>query len=812
MEDYSIEIKRKYPGSIVERFLSHCISAPHNPCLLSATSSHTYGEVQKQSSAIQQLLTERGTKAASHVVVIGAREPALTILLLAILKAGASFTIIDPKYPQIRIQQQIDYLCPQTIVNLQTEAPTFTCSKKTTLAPIQITRAEVDLLLGKSLNDFEINIPPVFPHADDILYINFTSGTTGIPKAIWGSHCPVTHFLEWQSKTFNVAPNDRVSVLSGLSHDPILRDLFLPLWAGASSHFPPTDIYESPGRLLSWIKNSAISIIHITPSLARIAVIAPELESNTPSRLRLAFFGGEPLEHQVATRFLSTFGGCSILNCYGATETPQVMAFQRLTLDDFANPSFRVPIGKGIDGVQILLLGDDNQLAQTNKRGEICIRTPYRAHRVEDIEHQESKQFQVNPFNANDTNDLIYRSGDIGEMDESGNIYIYGRTDRQVKIRGYRVDIAEIEKHLAAITEITAFEVLYKKLNGNHILAVAYSVTNENSTTPDSIRERLSNTLPSFMVPGLILQVDTIPLTPNGKLDRNALEEIVFGSQSIQQSPGQQQSTRVRELISILQRIAHTSQIEVSTPLTSLGLDSIRVVELFCELRKFGREDLSIAEFLSCKTVGDLLQPRTACRTPSKQASVISNSPQDDRPLIVHQSPSNIRRNTVLFSRNESLFRGAANRILQLLARIAPDRIRIWLHRMRGVSISNDVSIGYDTIIETAYPQLVKIGKFVNIGMRVTIIAHFRGMKQLNDGPSVILGDDSFIGPGAIILPNVTIGTGAVVASGSIVTSSVESMTMVQGNPARPVAKVGVPLSRNCTYDQFISALHPIED
>jgi acetyltransferase-like isoleucine patch superfamily enzyme len=157
--------------------------------------------------------------------------------------------------------------------------------------------------------------------------------------------------------------------------------------------------------------------------------------------------------------------------------------------------------------------------------------------------------------------------------------------------------------------------------------------------------------------------------------------------------------------------------------------------------------------------------------------------------------------------REETFLRGSINRLLQLLARILPggESIRIMLHRARGVHIGRNVFISEDVILETACPNLITIEDRVSIGIRTIIIGHFR---ELNEG--VRIESDVFVGPGVIILPNVVIGRGAVVAAGSVVTRSVPPMTVVQGNPAVPVARCGVPLGPNVTQREFSRQLKPL--
>lgn len=154
----------------------------------------------------------------------------------------------------------------------------------------------------------------------------------------------------------------------------------------------------------------------------------------------------------------------------------------------------------------------------------------------------------------------------------------------------------------------------------------------------------------------------------------------------------------------------------------------------------------------------------------------------------------------------DPLFRGAWNRVLQLLARIGPGARtwRVMLHRWRGVKIGKNVWIGYDAIIETSYPHLVTILDGAAIGMRATIIAHFR------EEQGVTIQEDAFVGPGVIILPGIVIGQGAVVTAGSVVTKSVPPMTVVRGNPAKPVANIELPLTKEISLKEFAKNLKPI--
>ena len=162
--------------------------------------------------------------------------------------------------------------------------------------------------------------------------------------------------------------------------------------------------------------------------------------------------------------------------------------------------------------------------------------------------------------------------------------------------------------------------------------------------------------------------------------------------------------------------------------------------------------------------------------------------------------------------RTEALLPGAARRVFGLLALYLPGAmsVRVRLHRLRGVSVGDDVFIGTDVMIETAHPYLVRIGSHVQIGARTTIVAHQQGEPVAAGAYSVEIGDNAYIGPGALLLPHVRIGDGAVVHAGSVVTRSVAPMTMVRGNPATPIARCGVPLRGDTALRTFYRALRPL--
>jgi acetyltransferase-like isoleucine patch superfamily enzyme/acyl carrier protein len=250
-------------------------------------------------------------------------------------------------------------------------------------------------------------------------------------------------------------------------------------------------------------------------------------------------------------------------------------------------------------------------------------------------------------------------------------------------------------------------------------------------------------------------------------------------------------------LTGIFSQVLGVDEVGIHDDFFDLGGHSLLLAVLRAQVEKEFDTSFSLQTFFQAPTVAQL-------------ATIL----REDEPRIpppVERERRRTRRRRV----RETFWTGLRNRLFQLIALYAPGRnsTRVWLHRKRGVRIGNYVTIGQFVIIDSAYPSLVSIGNNVMVGTRSLLMAHFGGAvdnPRTRHEPSIRIEDNVHIGPGAIILPNVTIGQGAVVTAGSVVNSSIPPLTMVQGNPARPVARCGVPLRGN-RYERFIRHLEPLE-
>jgi len=720
------------------------------------------------------------------VVIFGERSPFLAMAMISVMRAGLTFSIMDPSYPTANILKKIDYVGANiylTCENKEIVSGDILSKFKTGLniaeeyQKYMSTKDESTLLHNKGIDD-----------TANLMYVSFTSGTTGIPKAIWGNYNPVAHFLQWQIKTFAIGAHDKISVLGGLAHDPILRDIFLPLEAGATGYFPNEKLYYRPGKLFEWLRDNEITVVHATPSICELIFTLPDnVVDNALPALRVVFLGGEKLHSNLVRKVFKFAPNVTIVNCYGATETPQVMSYFVVTIENIGIREGYVPIGKGIDDVQLLVLTDGMALCDIEEKGQIYIRTPYRAVKVETINMEEHDCYCKNPF-AEQKDDLLYKTGDIGFYDKEYNVNILGRADRQMKIRGFRIDLNEVEKEIATVVYVENVVVDIDEAGASSNIVAFIMLKKDVVVKKEKIKADLKDIMPLYMVPEKIEVVNEFPRTANGKVDVALLKKKnLTNSQGIIKN----------KMLLLLADVG----IRFEGDRVATEIDSLKAIELACKIQNEYSVEINVALLMASKTVNDFVA--IEAMVTRKKIGAGELQPQKNEKYLIEKKGT-------IFPKNENLLRGIFNRLLQVVSRVAPDVVRVKCHKMRGVKIGRNVSIGYDSIIETSYPYLVQIKDNVNVGMRVLIIGHFRGQNRSLGKPTVVIEDYAFVGPGVIILPNVTIGRGAVVAAGSIVNSSIPEKAFAIGNPAKVVAICDVALSGMATYDDFLKGIKPV--
>lgn len=580
--------------SPVEKFLQHARTSPSVTAIRYGEKCISYGEVERASAQVRNGLRVRGIGRHDAVAIIALRRPALVSILLGVLRAGAVFTLIDAAYPVQRISGVLRALKPRAVIDM-----TGTGDGVSEYIPQVVSEFGCEHLLSMDAF-FKEDVPQVEDDHSTAYraYVAFTSGTTGVPKGIAGTFGPVAHFVDWYLREYEVSSADVFSMLSGLSHDPLLRDIFVPLAAGATIAVPEQDIVSNPRVLLKWFGENRVTCAHLTPAMVRL-MLSSRSDELLPD-LRLAGIGGDRLTGDVVQSLWATAPQVQVVNFYGATETPQVMATYPVQRQVPLPPV--MPIGSGIEGVQLLVLGEHGQICPPGQCGQIAIRTPHLSEGY--INASESAAFCINPATA-DEQDRIYLTGDKGRYRADGTVEYLGRLDQQIKIRGFRIEPVEIQSAIREIEIVSDAVVVPAQDPQGDSCLVAYAVLRENPAGwQDILRGSLRLKLPDYMVPALVISIPEIPLTPNGKVNRSALPDPAgFWVSKNFVAP---RTDLEREIADIWQSVMKREQIGVEDHFFDIGGHSLLAVQIVARVKEKYKVEFSMRRLFEVATIAGM--------------------------------------------------------------------------------------------------------------------------------------------------------------------------------------------------------------
>jgi amino acid adenylation domain-containing protein len=602
----------QWAGSVHKRFSEQARRIPEHTAIVDKFGSWNYGELEQYSNKIAGYLRSQGIRAGDVIAIYGHRSAGLVLGLLGILKAGAAFLVLDSRYPTERLIKMLEESSPRGWLQMEAAGPvaeelnTYVDSLNVVCRfTIPRLKKEIETVLqNQAMEALQIE---VFP--DDRAYITFTSGTTGQPKGIIGTHRPLSHFLEWHCREFNLKESDRFSMLSGLSHDPLLRDIFTPLWLGAMLCIPDPDELLIPEKIRNWMGTQQITVAHITPAVGQLLIEAENGGDSNKKRflsLRYVFFGGDILTYGLVKKTCGMAPKVTCVNFYGATETPQAMGYHVVNVQKEENRLWeRIPLGKGIEGVQLLVLNYACKLAGVGELGEICVRTPYLTKGYLNDEILTGEKFIYNPF-TNGGEDRVYRTGDLGHYLPGGSVMFYGRADRQVSIRGFRVELGEIESQLRELDIINNVVVELREDHPDDKRLVAYYVAKSGcDISISNLRKYLHSKLPDYMVPQHFVRLESIPISPNGKVNRNALPkpdfEKITGNQY--EAP---QTEMERKIAAIWQEVLKYKNVGIHDDFFELGGHSLLATQVMSRIKQLLNIEIPLRSLFETRTVSSL--------------------------------------------------------------------------------------------------------------------------------------------------------------------------------------------------------------
>jgi amino acid adenylation domain-containing protein len=623
LPDPNEDLNDSWEGAIHTVFSQQAERVPDQLATVDPNEAWTYGELDARTNQIAHYISESGIKPKDVVAIYAHRSSELVLALLGILKAGAVFVILDPAYPSsrlisyLRIGKPRGWLQMQGAGKLPDELQAYL--DRLALAcrlelPVR-KEALSELLLANSQADLGIAV-----EANEPAYIAFTSGSTGEPKGVLSRHGPITHFLPWQKEAFDLGESDRFSMLSGLAYSHLHRDVFTPLALGATLYVPPGEVARDPEQLTEWLRANSISVLHLTPALGQLLLTAG---TQPLPAVRRILFGGDVLTTGQVAQTRAIAPNATIGSFYGATETQRAVGYYEIPNDFTSNnvdANQPMPLGRGIKDVQLLLLNSFGHLAGVGELAELYVRSPHLAEGYIEDERLTEEKFLTNPFTS-DPNDRLYRTGELGRYLPDGNVAWAGRNDRRVNIRGFRVELAEVEAVLnqhPIIRESVVVarsenqvrpENLKSKIENQefNLCLVAYVVAEEEGESLiDLLRSFLGARLPDYMVPGYFVILDRLPLSPNSKVDYQALPPVEQSLTRFTDSFVAARDDIEAKLCEIFSQVLGIEQVGVNDNFFRLGGHSLLAARAAAYIKEAFGVGVELRVFLESPTVTTL--------------------------------------------------------------------------------------------------------------------------------------------------------------------------------------------------------------
>ncbi|MFN8178104.1 MAG: amino acid adenylation domain-containing protein [bacterium] len=519
LPDPAAPLSDGWRGSVPALFAAHARAHPSAPAILGSEGAWTYGDLEDRANRLAQWLGSRGIAHGDAVAIWAHRSAPTVCAMLGVLKAGAATVLLDPAHPAARLVACLRAARVRAMIEVEAAGPppaaVVECVRELGAAQRSLPGGGEEI--DRSLRDFAPTPPDVDGAPEDVACITFTSGSEGVPKAVRGGHGSLTHFQPILERRFALVAGDRFSMLSGLAHDPLQRDVFTPLLRGAAICVPSPDDLD-PRRLAAWVASAGVTVMCLTPALA--SILAGHPTSPSLARVRLVFSLGEQLTRRDVRRLQAIVPNATIVNLYGTTETQRAVGHfvippgEPLRAEDGSALEHEIiPAGVGFEDVQLLVRREGGRAAGLGELGEIWIRSPHLALGYVDEALTRERFVGTGPSRA-------YRTGDLGRYLPGGAVRVAGRRDSQVNVRGFRVELGEVEAALAAHPDV-GDAVAGLDAEGR----LAGWVTPRGARRPSGrdVREAARARVPEHMLPWSVVVIDAIPLTPNGKVDRRAL-------------------------------------------------------------------------------------------------------------------------------------------------------------------------------------------------------------------------------------------------------------------------------------------------
>ena len=587
---------------------------PDQIAVVSSTIHLTYEELSRKASQLANyLLTCFRLEAEDRVALFMERSEWMPIAIFAVLKAGGVFVPIDPDLPP----ERLDYL----LKNTQAKC-ILTCSHQfaVSLEDVQVPVSNISAL---NMGDFPLEVNTLPVRAQNLAYILYTSGTTGMPKGVAITHRSLLNRLHFLTRALGEDVLSRILQKTPYIFDVSIVELLFSLLSGGLQVLASPGIHKDPWGILGLIQREMIETIHFVPSMAKNFLEV--CDQGDLKSLKNIFLSGETLSGETLQGLFKRFPGVRIINLYGPTETTIDSTY--LICKNGEPPS----IGTPIDNTQVTILDRDLLPTPRGSIGNLYIGGEGLARGYFNRPDLTAERFIADPINRGKR---IYHTGDLARIREDETIEFLGRGDFQVKIRGYRIELGEIESAIESIDAVQGTAVVFvppEKL-------VAYYLGE--FVAPTIFREHLQKTLPNYMIPVEFVHLQTFPLTPTGKLDRKALSAIQISSP--QRLYARPREAVENELVEIWSELLGNQRIGIHDNFFEIGGHSLIATQVISRIRRRFELEIQLVTIFEKPTIAELASAIGDLRGNKKQLHIKFSLTQD-RPQYPPLSPSQHR-------------------------------------------------------------------------------------------------------------------------------------------------------------------------
>ncbi|MCC8448334.1 non-ribosomal peptide synthetase, partial [Xanthomonas translucens] len=495
-------------------FEQQVAQAPHAIAVVHDDLALGYAELDARANQLAHHLIAHGIGPEERVALYLERGIDLVVAILAVLKSGAAYVPLDPAYPAQRLAFMLDDAQPRLLLTHRALAANL--PNESGIATVLLDDAPV-----------WAQQPTHAPQRSDVLaqhpaYVIYTSGSTGTPKGVIVAHAQVVRLLHATGACVAPTAEDVWTLFHSCAFDFSVWELWGALAHGGRLVVVPQHTARDPVAFHALLCQQRVSVLNQTPSAFQ-ALIEAQRDSSLQHHLRLVIFGGEALQPATLAPWFAQHGQrTALINMYGITETTVHVTAHALTADDAQRPGHS-PIGVPLADLRAYVLASDGQCLPISVAGELHVAGAGLAHGYLGRPGLTAERFVPDPF-AEQPGERMYRTGDLARWQADGRLEYLGRNDDQVKLRGFRIELGEIQAAVRACHGVRQAAVVVREDNPGDKRLVAYLVGDTDITlNADALRTQLGARLPDYMLPAAYVQLDTLPLTANGKLDRRAL-------------------------------------------------------------------------------------------------------------------------------------------------------------------------------------------------------------------------------------------------------------------------------------------------